>query len=100
MANGRPHWTFGPTPSGRRPPETGGQLRLLQRTCCLNGGSPIAIYSDSKEATYGESDIAQYEGSPDPQAKVFRGNVSVLLALCFFNMPFSGGAAKVNVVGI
>ena len=31
MTNGGPHWTFGPTPSGRRPPETGGQLRLLQR---------------------------------------------------------------------
>ena len=31
MTNGRPHWTFGPIPSGRRPPETGSQLRLLQR---------------------------------------------------------------------
>ena len=31
MANERPHWPFRPAPNGRRPPETGGQLRLLQR---------------------------------------------------------------------
>ena len=31
MTNGRPRWTFGPAPSGRQPPETGGQWRLLQR---------------------------------------------------------------------
>ena len=30
MANGRLHWTFGPAPSGHRPPETSSQLRLLQ----------------------------------------------------------------------
>ena len=31
MANERPHWPFRPTPNGRRPAETGGQLKLLQR---------------------------------------------------------------------
>ena len=31
MANERPHWPFRPAPNGRRPPETGSQLELLQR---------------------------------------------------------------------
>ena len=34
MANGRPRWTFGPTPNGCWPPETSGQLKLLQRVSC------------------------------------------------------------------
>ena len=43
MANGRPRWTFGPAPSGRRPPETGGQLILLQRVI-----TKVSEYESSK----------------------------------------------------
>ena len=65
MTKGRPRWTFEPTPSGRRPPETGGQFKLLQSskistlfTCawvalfCLD--TPRTIVSASfLESSYG-----------------------------------------------
>ena len=45
MTNGRPHWTFGPAPGGRQPPEIGGQLRLLQRKS-INLGLIHEDYTD------------------------------------------------------
>ncbi len=58
------------------------------------------MYSFSKAARYGESEIALYGESADPHASVLRGRFSVLLSDCFFKIPFSGAAARGRLVGI